>query len=454
MSRTQGDLTLTARTTEAGGVRVGACKLVQTSGTQQGRQFEILRPSVVVGASGQCDLTVDDPTVSRRHFEIARAGQGYVLRDLDSTNGVLLDGTRIKEAELVPGAVIRAGDVFFSFEPILPDSDIVPSDASAFGDIHGQSYAMRTMFTVLERVASTDVTILLHGETGTGKSALARAIHQASARRDEPFLVVDCGAITPTLVESELFGHEKGSFTGAVRERRGAFELAGSGTLFIDELTELAPHLQPKLLRALEERSITRVGSHVPIPTACRVIAATQHDLWAEVEKGRFRTDLYFRLAVVTIPMPPLRERRDDLPLLVDHFLGQIPDAEYDSFNSLNPELQRKLLAHDWPGNIRELRNTIQRISLMYSQNPFVGRRASGPVGAAPPKGGGTFTTDMTQDFKQAKDQLLAAFEREYITRLMERCDGNVTQAARQAGLDRKHIYNLMTKHGITGAKE
>ncbi len=432
-------------------IQLQRCKLVHVSGARAGKEHELSRRRVTVGASEECDIMIADPPVSGEHFVIVRDEQSYLLQDLGSTNGTFLDNSRIKEAYLRPGVVVRAGDAFFRFEPVYERIELVPAETPEFGDLLGTSYRMREIFTVLGKVAPTEATILLQGETGTGKGAVARAIHKQSKRSDGPFVVFDCGAVAPNLVESELFGHERGAFTGAVQQRRGAFEQAHGGTLFIDELAELTLELQPKLLRALEEREFSRVGSHKPLRVDCRIIAASQRDLWDEVAAGRFREDLYFRLAVVTVPLPALRERQEDIPMLVDRFLAELDKDGYENFEVLDPELQQKLLAYEWPGNLRELRNTAERIALMEGADPFVRRpRSLEREADAKTLNGDTLAADYSLRFKDAKEQLVGAFEREYLTRLLSRTGSNIAKAAREAGIDRKYLYTLLAKHDLT----
>ncbi|OGR09369.1 MAG: hypothetical protein A2341_02040 [Deltaproteobacteria bacterium RIFOXYB12_FULL_58_9] len=432
-------------------IRLQRCKLVQMTGANKGLEFELAGSDNRVGSAADCDLCIDDDTVSNCHFAIVRDKHSYVVRDLGSTNGTFLDNSRIKEAYIRPGSLLRAGEVYFRFEPVYERIELVPSETTEFGGLLGQSFRMREIFAVLEKIAPTEATILLQGETGTGKGAVARSIHKNSARRDGPFVVFDCGAIAPTLVESELFGHERGAFTGAVQQRNGALEQANGGTLFIDELSDLALDLQPKLLRALEDRELTRVGSHKSIKMDCRIIAATQRDLWSEVTAARFREDLYFRLAVVTIPLPPLRDRREDIPLLADCFLREIVPNGTTSFESFNTDLKNKLLSHAWPGNIRELRNSIERTMLMDQSDPLGANGQSRPPSAASaiPDNGSLLQADYDLPFKQAKDEIIAAFEREYLSRLLERTEHNIAKAARESKIDRKHLYTLLSKHGL-----
>src|SRR5438067_1325473 len=305
-------------------VNLRKCKLVVIRGAQRGTEFVISGDVIRVGKAPENDLVLGDETVSRVHFEIARDAKGYLVRDLKSTNGTFLDSAEVKEAYLRSGSVIRAGDCELKFTPFEERIEILPSEKESLGDMVGRSPAMREIFGLIERIAPTDATVLIEGETGTGKDMIAKTLHQLSPRGERPFIVVDCGAVAGTLIESELFGHDKGAFTGAVTARQGAFGLANNGTVFLDERGELSLDLQPKLLRVLEQRELRRVGSTKTIKVDLRVIAATRKDLRSEVEKGKFREDLYFRLNVVPITAPALRERREDVPLLIDHMLQKL----------------------------------------------------------------------------------------------------------------------------------
>ncbi len=439
-------------------IRLQRCKLIQLTGSHKGREFELTSGEVTVGTAADCDLPIDSPSVSQRHFVIYRDQHSYLVRDLDSTNGTYVDDARIREAYLRPGAVIHAGDIYFRFDPVYQNVELVPSEETHFGRLVGESLRMREIFAVLATVAPTEATVLLEGETGTGKGAVARALHEASPRRAGPFVVLDCGAIAPTLIESELFGHERGAFTGAVQQRRGALETASGGTLFIDELAALTLDLQPKLLRALEEREFSRIGGPRPLKVDCRIVASTQGDLWTRVTEGRFREDLYFRLAVVTIPLPPLREHKDDIPALADGFLGEQPGS-LTGFDALRDGVRQQMLAHDWPGNVRELRNVVERMRLMPQVDPFSAPRPGAeplPVAAAPdvPTIVPTIPVDCDLPFKDAKDALVATFERVYLQRLLERHPENLAAAARQADIDRKYLYRLLAKHGLGSGKD
>jgi len=436
-------------------VNLRRCKLVVTKGAQRGTEFVIGGDVIRVGKAGENDLVIADETVSRVHFEIVRDNKGYLVRDLNSTNGTFLDGAEIKEAYIRAGSVVGAGAIELKFTPFEERIEILPSEHEVLGEMVGRSTAMREIFGLIERIAPTDATVLIEGETGTGKDMVARTLHQLSKRAAAPFIVVDCGAVAGTLIESELFGHEKGSFTGAVAARQGAFELASGGTVFLDELGELSLDLQPKLLRVLEQRELRRVGGSKTLKVDLRVIAATRKDLRSEVEKGKFREDLYFRLNVVPITAPPLRDRREDIPRLLDHFLTKMspPGA---TMPELSEATRAALYAHDWPGNVRELRNVIERALALGTDpgamvaplgaEPFAraGMSLGAGSGAAEPM---EFQAGMS--FRDTKEKWNEVFERRYLTWLLKRADGNISKAARDADMDRKYLHKLLRKYEI-----
>ncbi|MBI2894858.1 MAG: sigma 54-interacting transcriptional regulator [Deltaproteobacteria bacterium] len=395
---------------------------------------------VRIGSDAGNDLVIDDPTVSRRHAEIRAQPDGFLLSDLGSTNGTRVAGHRVREIFLEAGSVAELGKVSIRFEPLAETVQLELAEAERCGPLVGRSVAMRRIFSLLERLARGQSTVLVEGETGTGKELVAEALHGLGPRADGPFVTLDCSAMPRDLIESELLGHEKGAFTGATQSRRGAFEEADGGTIFLDEIGELPLELQPKLLRVLERREIRRVGGSGSRTVDVRVVAATNRDLSAEVNRGAFRSDLYYRLAVVRITMPSLRERPEDIPLLVDHFVSRLAAAEGRVF-TLEPETVAMLSAHDWPGNVRELRNALERaVALQMPEKPIRVDLDGAPLQAA---------ADEPLDFKEARAQILERFEREYIAKALERSGGNISAAARAAGLNRKHVEHLVRKHGL-----
>ena len=310
-----------------------------------------------IGKASDNHLVLPDRTVSRHHCELVRTKDGVLVRDLGSTNGTRVDGTRVTEAIARPGATVRVGAVEIVIRPSAQPVTVLPSERDRFGDVVGKSVAMRGIFGVLEYLAPSDATILLEGETGTGKEALARAVVAASRRKKAPFEIFDCNVASHALLESELFGHEKGAFTGAETARRGLFEAADRGTVFLDGIDELPLELQPKLLRVLEAGEVKRLGGRRPSKVDVRIVAATKRDLMDLVAAGTFREDLYFRLAVVPVKVPPLDARREDIPLLVTTLLAGLGGKDI----AVSDEVMSELLVRDYRGNVRELRNALER---------------------------------------------------------------------------------------------
>jgi DNA-binding NtrC family response regulator len=396
-----------------------------------------------IGKAPDNDLVLSDDTVSRAHCELTRIDAGVRVRDLGSTNGTKVGGARISEAIVQPGAVLKVGEVEIALRPSVRNAEVLPSDKKWFGAAIGQSLAMRTIFGVMERIAKTDATVLLEGETGTGKDVLARALWTESARAEGPFVVVDCGAVSYSLLESELFGHERGAFTGAVASRQGAFEMAEGGTVFLDEIGELPLDVQPKLLRVLETREFRRVGGNKTLKTDVRVIAATKRNLLREVQAGKFREDLYFRLAVVPITVPSLRARRDDIPMLVTHILKASGGGL-----QVSDETLQGLTAHDWPGNIRELRNVLDRaIYMARATGETTLSIVSLPMSGT--GGGDVFHFEPGKSYRETRAKYDTEFEKRYVRWLLARHAGNVSAAAREAKMDRKHLHDMAKKHGL-----
>jgi DNA-binding NtrC family response regulator len=409
-----------------------------------------------IGKAADNDIVLPDDTVSRHHLTIGRVADGIEVRDLGSTNGVRIGTAKVKQALVEPGTVVRAGEVELAIRLELRGVEVPASVEESFGLALGQSLPMRRIFGLLERLAPTAATVLLTGETGTGKDVLARSIHQRSPRAKQPFEVVDCGAVSQTLIESELFGHERGAFTGAVAARAGAFERAAGGTLFLDEVGELPLELQPKLLRVLEAREFRRVGGNKVLSADVRVIAATTRDLPREVERGKFREDLYFRLAVVPIVVPSLRERLEDVPLLARRILENAAAGAEPL--TLPDDTLAALRAHDWPGNVRELRNVLERAAYLARASGESDLRLIGlPTRRASSGGSGgeeLFAFEAGSSYRETRGKFEAIFEQRYVKWLLARHSGNVSAAAREAQMDRKHLADLAKKHGLGRGEE
>jgi DNA-binding NtrC family response regulator len=396
-----------------------------------------------IGTHPSNDLTLEDAAVSRFHCRIVPDPMGWRVEDSGSLNGTRLQDLVIHSAVLPKEAVLTLGQSIIRVRSGEVGKALVPQMPN-FGALTGTGRAMQKLFALLEKVAASDINCFIHGESGAGKELVATEIVQRGARADKPFVVVDCGAISPSLVESELFGHVRGAFTGADRDRVGAFEAADGGTVFLDEIGELPLEVQPKLLRALEQREIRRVGETKTRKVNVRVISATNRDLEREVNKGTFRGDLYFRLAVITVRVPSLRERPEDLPHLISNFLAAL-GAE-DNMHLFPPEVIADLQKHEWPGNVRELRNYVERSVVLQTARMSV--PAGPPSAIAGPRSLGATTVDPHVPFKVAKDALIEGFERSYLRAVLEACGGNLTKAARMAGIDRMDLHRLVQKHG------
>ena len=416
------------------------------TGPDQGKSLVSTGEETSIGTDPGNDLVLTDRSVSRHHLAIRATPRGLELRDLGSTNGTVLGGYRVMSALVEPGALIGCGRTVLRLDATGEEVRESLSAREEFGRAIGVSAAMRRVFTLMERFAPADGTVLLEGETGTGKELLAQAIHDASGRASGPFVVVNCGAIPVTLIESELFGHVRGAFTGATEARRGAFEAARGGTLFLDEIGELPLAVQPVLLRVLENRTVKRVGDDRRIPVDVRVVAATHRDLRQEVNRSRFRADLYYRLAVLRLRVPPLRERREDIPVLVRHFCEQMAGAgaEGEPPPTLPDELVTALAAQSWPGNVRELRSAVQRAILLGDaaewQDPLARARAEAEPNPI---------VDLGQTFGDAKERATARWESAYVRKLIEMFGGNLTRAARAVGMSRNHLRQLAERHGV-----
>jgi DNA-binding NtrC family response regulator len=396
-----------------------------------------------IGTHPSNDLTLEDPAVSRFHCRLVLDPEGWRVEDSGSMNGTRLQDLRVYDAALPPEATLSIGNSLVRIHSTEASGKTLVPMMPSFGALTGTGRVMRKLFALLEKVAASDINVFIHGESGTGKELVATEIVQRGARADRPFVVVDCGAISPNLVESELFGHVRGAFTGADRERVGAFEAADGGTVFLDEIGELPLAVQPKLLRALEQREIRRVGETQVRKVDVRVLSATNRDLEREVNKGSFRGDLYFRIAVLSVRVPALRERTEDLPFLIRAFLAAIGAS--DSEHLFQP-LTEELAKHEWPGNVRELRNYVERSVVLRTAKLSIAPPASSLSSTSAE--GQRDGVDVGVPFKVAKDALIDQFERSYIRAALDACSGNMTKAARLAGIDRMYLHRLVQKHG------
>jgi DNA-binding NtrC family response regulator len=419
--------------------------VVINDGPDRGRRWS--GESGAVGSAKDNDLVLEDETVSGYHVRLQAEKRGIKVSDFGSTNGTFFGDARIEVATVPPGSTLRIGRNTLTLASGEPTT-VELHDEDRLGALRGQTRSIRRLMQNVRRVAQSNVAVLLMGESGTGKELVARGIHEASPRKEGPFVTIDCGSLTPTLVASELFGHEQGAFTGAVRTKRGAFEYADGGTLFLDEVGELPPELQTTLLGALERRRFSRVGGREEIAVDVRVVAATNRELRSEVNSGSFRLDLYYRLAVVTLELPPLRERTDDIPLLVEHFLR----AERFSgpVESVIPkETMDVLRRHRWPGNVRELRNFVQGTLAMGEPVELRGDEATLEPGADL---SGLLSRLGDLPYGEARSRLLGEFEALYLQRLLDRNEGNVARAARAAEMARSHLNELLRRHKLRGS--
>ncbi len=438
--------------------RLKKSRLVVVDGPDVGKELVIDRERVTIGRSLICDMVLADTAVSGTHCEVIAGEKGFTLRDLGSTNGTKVGDLRVGEVWIKPGTVVKVGETRIRFESLSGMVEIDLSTKERFFDLIGKSVRMREIFAVLDKVADSDLTVLIRGETGTGKELVARALHRASKRARQPLVVQDCGSIPSNLIESILFGHERGAFTGATERRRGSFEQAEGGTLFLDEIGELDIALQPKLLRVLENREIKRVGGDRTIGVNVRVVAATNRDLRQMVNDGTFREDLYYRLSVVQVDIPPLRERAEDLPVLVETFIEEFSRRTHpgeDRQFSITSEAMSRMQAYPWPGNIRELKNTIERgCSLSDDLELGVKDLLPGSMKTPPaqlPGGNAEAFVDDGMPFKVAKQKVLDVFEAAYLKALLDKHGGNITRSAEAAGLTRYHLRELAKRYGIRG---
>ncbi len=391
-------------------VNVRRCRLEVVAGPDVGKIIELAQPTIMIGRTG--DLSLSDPKVSGLHCELRLQADGYRIRDLGSTNGTHVRGVRIVDGFIAPGATIQIGKSAIVFDPLDESVSVPLWHENKLHGLIGASAPMRHLFDMINRFAQSDATVLIQGETGAGKEGVAEAIHLCSPRKDGPFIVLDCSAIPEQLFEDQIFGHEQGAFTGAGKATVGVFEAAHGGTLFLDEIGELPLDVQSKLLRAVETRKVRRIGSTKVIASDVRIVAATNRDLATEVNRGTFRSDLFYRLSVAKLSVPALRERREDIPILVEHFLRQLTAT----IGSKDPRLP---------------------------DDSTLGFEA-------PPKKEGSFgEVDIDIPFKVAKQRLVDEFDRKYLEQLLEAHDNNISAAARAAGIERMSIYKMIRRLGL-----
>ena len=418
-------------------------RIVVKAGPDEGKSI-VVAEEILIGTSEACDLALSDATVSRRHLCLRPTDQGVRVRDEGSRNGTWLAlGSqslgRVFEMDLGPGATLRLGETeltVLAHERSPRAIDEVQPSRDHFGGFIGKSPVLGQLYQRLARAADSDLTVLIEGESGTGKEVIAEAIHDQSPRQPKSFVVVDCGAVPANLIESELFGHERGAFTGADRMRVGAFEQADGGTLFLDEIGELPLAMQTRLLRVLDRGQVRRLGGSNWIDVDVRVVAATNRDLDFEVEEGRFRLDLFHRLAVVLVRVPPLRDRPDDIERLAAFFVERTGGDP----SLLSPEVVGRLTSYGWPGNTRELRNYIERLV-------YLGEKLAGLTNEGDAIGLGTAATSG-MPYRRARALALEAFTRTYVHDMLQRHNGNVSQAARTAGVARRTFQRLKQGEG------
>jgi len=475
------------------------CTLYVNAGEpeDQGKTCRLDKGTAVFGRDAHCDLCVTDKNVSREHVRFELVPDGILVQDLGSMNGIDHLGRRVERAVLEPGARITVGRTVIDLLPLSEGRVRRVAKRDSYGELVGSSVPMRRVYAMLESLEKSDAPVLIQGETGTGKELTARALHRHGPRAEMPFVIIDCSNIPMELMESELFGHKKGAFTGAVSDRMGAFEAANKGTVFLDEIDDLPLGLQPKLLRVLETGTVKRVGETSFRRMNVRIVATTKKNLVNQVRKELFRSDLYYRLAVVKIQLPPLRDRPEDVPALAHHLATQItglPDSP------LSVASQEYLMRQKWPGNVRQLRNAIERMLALRMElgggesqlvglgtdfhdftaettlpeaEPLPGSRPT-PTSALPgvpppsptappavptspppvPADAARRTTPRDRPlppFRDAREKAMGAFERDYLTRLWTEAQGNVSRAARAAGIDRKYLRKLLKRHGLYG---
>jgi transcriptional regulator with PAS, ATPase and Fis domain len=400
-------------------------------------RFKMKGSTINIGSDPGCEVVIKDKFTSAFHCRLFKKGKTWLVTDLESTNGTFINDVKITEAELTPGATLTAGRVRLRVE------EKEREQTGQFG-IVSEDPAMQGVFEMIRRAAPTDETVLVTGESGSGKELVARAIHAQSRRASRPMVALNCSAITRDLMESEMFGHEKGAFTGAQSQRKGLFEEADSGTLFLDEIGELASDLQAKLLRTLENGEVRRVGSNTPIRVDVRVIAATHRSLPKRVQEGEFREDLYYRINVIEIPLPPLRDRPKDIPILADYFLKQTTASVGE--RKLDETAIERLSKYRFPGNVRELKHAITRAAIMCPEDTI----KADHLAFSPP----TLADRVAESEIYLKGKTLREVEMDTIRQALKAHDGNQKAAASVLGIARSTLITKMEKYNIPARPE
>jgi len=447
---------------------IGLYRLVVESGPDEGREVGPISEHTLIGREPWCDLASSDRGVSAQHCELIVAGSSVVVRDLASTNGTYCGAVRVLEAHVDPAVPLRVGDTTIRLVHDGDTRSVERSSVDPTNRLIGTAPSMQRLFGMMRRVARRDLSILLLGETGVGKSAIAEAMHEMSNRADKPFVAVNCAAMPAELVETTLFGHVRGAYTGASRSSVGIFEQAQHGSVLLDEIGEMPLSLQPKLLRVLETGKVRPVGAEREADVDFRLFSATNRNLWADVTQGRFRQDLYFRLAGLDLAVPPLRDRREDIAPLARLMIHRVAESMKPIpclVRGLSPGAQRTLERHCWPGNVRELENVITR-AMALCEEPEIEEEAilltgwaesiDGPSGCAvlpsapPPSTGPPSGTTTAETFRDFRERLHQTHDREYFAQVLRDTGGNMTRAAEIAGISRTYMRAMAKKHGLS----
>jgi DNA-binding NtrC family response regulator len=413
-----------------------AAELKVVTGPDKGLKVTLGADTLTLGSSSQCDVVLHDSTVSARHAEIAASPPGYLLSDLGSTNGVRVGSLVVERLHLTDGLRFSLGESTMTVRALGQRREIPLSRSGEYAGIIAHSVKMRALWATLEQLALSDVTVLIEGETGTGKEVVAQALHQKSPRCRGPFVVFDCGSAQPALAGAELFGHERGAFSGADRRREGLLEAADGGTLFLDELGELPLQLQPLLLGAIERKASRPIGATRDVSHDVRILAATNRNLAEEVREGRFRQDLFFRVAVSRLRLPPLRERSEDIPLLARRFAREAGIA-------LSADVLDLFRRHSWPGNVRELRNTVTRMAAAPTEEANIPAAQKISKAFLYNEEGGV------RELPEARRLSIETFERNYLEEVIDLAGGQLKRAAELAGVSGRFFMRLTARYGL-----